>query len=101
MPKATLTSKGQITIPKSIRQRLGLRPGDRLDFTLDGNGVLVVEPLGPDEEPRSLAGFLEDRIQISKPVTIEEMDRAMREYVAEGVMRSLRGSDAADNSDRS
>ena len=32
MPAATLTSKGQLVVPKSIRDRMGLHPGDRLDF---------------------------------------------------------------------
>lgn len=32
MPRAKLTSKGQVTIPKTVRERLGLRPGEELDF---------------------------------------------------------------------
>ena len=32
MTRATLTSKGQITIPKKVREALGLRPGDQVDF---------------------------------------------------------------------
>ena len=37
---ATLTSKGQLTIPKAIRDRLGLKPGDRVDFSQTGEGVV-------------------------------------------------------------
>lgn len=40
MPKTTLTSKGQVTIPKEIRQRLGLKQGDQLNFRFDGAGRL-------------------------------------------------------------
>ena len=45
MPTATLTSKGQLTVPKAIRDQLHLRPGDRLEFTLESNGTLSVSPL--------------------------------------------------------
>jgi antitoxin PrlF len=38
---AKLTSKGQVTVPKEIRRRLGVRTGDRLLFEEDGDGVRV------------------------------------------------------------
>ncbi|MGI8910436.1 MAG: AbrB/MazE/SpoVT family DNA-binding domain-containing protein [Rubrobacteraceae bacterium] len=41
MQKATITSKGQLTIPKQVRDRLGLKPGDRLAFDLDGDDILL------------------------------------------------------------
>lgn len=41
MPAAKLTSKGQITIPKEVREKLGLAPGDRLEF-LEEDGRFVV-----------------------------------------------------------
>jgi AbrB family looped-hinge helix DNA binding protein len=34
----TMTAKGQVTVPKVIRDELGLRPGDRVDFVLDDEG---------------------------------------------------------------
>ncbi len=43
MPSAKLTSKGQITIPKEVREALGLRTGDRLAFRLQQDGTVVVE----------------------------------------------------------
>ena len=43
MPSAKLTSKGQITIPKEVREALGLRTGDRLAFRLHDDGSVAVE----------------------------------------------------------
>ncbi|MDP1982027.1 MAG: type II toxin-antitoxin system PrlF family antitoxin [Sulfuritalea sp.] len=39
---ATLTSKGQTTIPKEIREGLGMKPGDRMTFTLMPDGTVVM-----------------------------------------------------------
>jgi len=39
--QAKVTSKGQITVPREIRRRLGVRPGDKLEFEDNGNGVQV------------------------------------------------------------
>ncbi|MFB6249310.1 MAG: AbrB/MazE/SpoVT family DNA-binding domain-containing protein, partial [Salinibacter sp.] len=41
MPTTTLTSRGQTTIPKSIREALQLRPGDRVEFILEGDQVVL------------------------------------------------------------
>ena len=40
--EATLTSKGQTTIPKAIRDSLGMKTGDRMSFTLMPDGVVVM-----------------------------------------------------------
>lgn len=44
--------KGQVVIPKALRNQLGLEPGDEVVFTLDRSGVLVA----PARSPRSLRG---------------------------------------------
>ena len=38
MPKTKITSKGQVTVPKAVRDKLGLKPGDELDFVEDEHG---------------------------------------------------------------
>ncbi len=42
MADTTLTSKGQVTIPREIRQRLGLVAGDKIAFTLLSDGTVIV-----------------------------------------------------------
>jgi AbrB family looped-hinge helix DNA binding protein len=40
-----LTSKGQVTIPKRLRDHLGLKPGSEVDFALGDNGKIIVSPV--------------------------------------------------------
>ena len=44
MATATMTSKGQLTLPKEVRDRLGLHPGDKLEFIFSADGRLEVKP---------------------------------------------------------
>ena len=39
--QAKITSKGQITIPRTVRDALGVRPGDRVTFESDENGIRI------------------------------------------------------------
>jgi len=73
---STLTSKGQATIPKPIRDHLGLKPGDRIKFFIHPDGSVVLLPKLP---ARALRGMLAHR---GRPVTIEEMDEAIAEGAA-------------------
>jgi antitoxin PrlF len=47
--RSTISEKGQITVPKPLRDRLGIRSGDRLEFT-EGHGGLVIRK-APDKDP--------------------------------------------------
>lgn len=64
--EATVTSKGQITIPKKIRERLGLKPGAKVTFLLrDKQALMILKPNDPLEELENLRGdihFTEDEI---------------------------------------
>jgi AbrB family looped-hinge helix DNA binding protein len=55
--KTTVSEKGQITIPKRLRDRLGLRPGTIIDFE-EANGRLVGSKLGPGDALDRLYGIL-------------------------------------------
>ena len=79
MPTATMTTKGQITIPKEVRERLRLAPGDRVDFVIDDRGVFVLRPAG--RTARELYGFLERRgLRAASPAGI---DAEIADVVAE------------------
>ena len=59
---ATTTSKGQVTIPKEIRDRLGIEEGTELEFVLEDDGTLTVRPKDPPmERLRSVREQLSDR----------------------------------------
>jgi AbrB family looped-hinge helix DNA binding protein len=73
IPTSTLTTKGQITIPKAVREALGLRPGHRVVFRLLEEGGVILEPETVDL--RSLRGCLEPE---RKGVTLDDMERAIR-----------------------
>jgi antitoxin PrlF len=68
---ATLTSKGQTTIPKEIRESLGIKPGDRMTFTLMPDGTVVMRV--KNGSMMRLAGALHKKGR--KPVSIEKMSR--------------------------
>ena len=66
----TLTSKGQVTVPREIRDRLGLKSGDKLAFTLLSDGTLIVR--AKTKRLTDIAGSL---TRPGQPVvTIEDMD---------------------------
>jgi AbrB family looped-hinge helix DNA binding protein len=71
MASATVTSKGQITLPKSVRDRLGIEAGDRLEFIESEQGFLVVPAT---RDIRALKGIVG---RPKKPVTIEDMNSAL------------------------
>jgi AbrB family looped-hinge helix DNA binding protein len=69
--EATLTSKGQTTIPKAIRDSLGMKAGDRMSFTLMPDGVVVVRV--KTKRISDLAGLLYKKGR--KPMPIERLSR--------------------------
>jgi AbrB family looped-hinge helix DNA binding protein len=69
MSFATITSKGQTTIPKDIRDGLGLRPGDKVRFTLLSDGTVVMR--AKRRSIRDLAGALYDPAR--EPIPVDEM----------------------------
>lgn len=82
MPRSKLTSKGQVTVPKSIRDQLDLEPGVTLHFSVDPSGRIVVTPLTLGIE--DLIGILP---KPRKALTSEEIDEVIGEAAVERAMR--------------
>ncbi len=57
--KTKVTSKGQVTIPKELRRRLGIRKGTVLEFRVEG-GVLIAVKLGDRDPVDAVYGLLRD-----------------------------------------
>ncbi len=75
MPTATLTSKGQLVIPKPIRDYLHLHPGDRLDFMVQESGDVLMRPA--IEDVRKLKGVLHQPGR--KPVSLDTLRKVIRQ----------------------
>jgi AbrB family looped-hinge helix DNA binding protein len=77
MPTATVTSKGQITIPAEVRAALGLRAGSRVQFVQLDDGKYEIVPAS--RSVSSLAGFLAPAPRV---LSVEEMDEAVAASLA-------------------
>ena len=74
MPSATVTSKGQLTLPKAIRDLLRLGAGDRVDFIVKDDGTVMLRPATVDV--RELKGLLHRKGL--RPLSVEEMNAIIR-----------------------
>ena len=74
---ATLTSKGQITLPKEIRERLSLDAGAMLDFQILENNTIIARPVKPDA--RRIRGLLKS--PHTTALTVEQMDEAVAKHL--------------------
>ena len=78
MPASSVTSKGQVTIPKQIRDALRIGAGDRVSFIVRQDGVVELRPETVDL--KVLYGMLTHK---GKPVTVQEMNEGIAEVVAQ------------------
>jgi antitoxin PrlF len=77
--EATLTSKGQITLPKSLRDRLHLNTGDRVEFLIAKDGRVELVPISAPVT--RLKGMVP---RPAKAVSIDEMDAAIARRAGRG-----------------
>ncbi len=80
--ESAITSKGQATIPKPIRDHLNLKPGDRVKFFIFPDGRVVMLPVLP---VTALKGMLPSGK--GRPATLEEMDVAIAKGATRGFTR--------------
>lgn len=69
MVHSRLSQRGQTTIPQSVREALSLSPGDRIEYEMRGDGVVIRRDPGPE----SLRGFMRDKIR--RPPAPAEAER--------------------------
>lgn len=84
MTTATITSKGQVTVPVAIRKKLRLHAGSKIDFVENEAGETVIRAKAGDI--RELFGFLKYE---GAPLTIEQMDQAIAKVVVDDFKRSV------------
>jgi len=82
--EAAITTKGQATIPKAIRERLGVKPGDRIKFFVHPDGSVVLLPKRPVSH---LRGIVKSR---HPAVTIADMTEAVAAAAAARAPRRKR-----------
>jgi antitoxin PrlF len=74
MSTSKLSTKGQLVVPKQVRDFLRVRPGDRIDFVIRDDGQVLIRPAVLDI--RDLRGAFATPRRV--PVSLEEMDAAVR-----------------------
>lgn len=74
----SITSKGQVTIPKDIRKALGLKAGDRVEFVADGDKAILFPVQG---DVLNLKGVLKPYFKNKRPLSVVEMREAAKQYI--------------------
>jgi len=85
----SITSKGQLTLPKGIREKLGLVLGSKLDFSIDADGSLRARPLR--RGAADLFGMLHDPDRAAS--TVRQMNEAVGQYLAQDDKRISSSAD--------
>jgi len=81
MAKSTVTSKGQVTIPKEIRISAMIHEGSQIDFQIQNDGSILIIPI--QRHISQLKGIIKSKRK--KPVTIKEMKKAISDGAQEAM----------------
>ena len=77
MALAKITTKGQVTIPKNIRESLHLHTGDKIEIVINNQGEAVIRPISKKVD--DMFGILKRPKQ--KVVSVEEMNEAIKNRI--------------------
>jgi len=88
---ATLTSKGQLTLPKEIRDRLALDAGAILDFQIQADNTITARHVKPDA--RRIRGLLKS--PHAAPLTVLQMDEAVSKHMRDKYGPTVAGRKSA------
>ena len=75
---STMTQKGQVTIPKDVRDVLHLVTGDKVEFIHNDRGEVVIRPV--TRKAAEVAGLL-SKYRKAQPVSVEFMNQAIEEHL--------------------
>ncbi len=70
----TLKPKSEIIVPKSIRRKAGIKPGDKVEFSVSGRVISIIPKLTPEE--------LEDQREMRDPKVREHIRKSNADYLA-------------------
>ena len=86
MPAVKTSSKGQVVIPVEIRKKLGIKPGQMVNLTLEGEKA-VITPL-PEDPIKALRGSLKGKSSLTKALLKERKEERRREEkISSGFLR--------------
>jgi AbrB family looped-hinge helix DNA binding protein len=84
MEATTMTSKGQVTVPKAVRQQLGLRQGTKVTFVVEGDHAVLRPAVPQRAAPKSGFGM----VKVSGPAVPPDFDVAsLLKPAAKGLSR--------------
>jgi AbrB family looped-hinge helix DNA binding protein len=72
---STITSKGQVTIPKNMRETLHLYSGDKVDFIKNKNNEIIIKPL--TKKASEVSGIL-SKYKKTEAVSVEDMNQGIK-----------------------
>ena len=94
LEQSTLTSKGQITLPKAIRQALGVTAGEKLSFEWNGTQVVVRRADTAEHEDPAIKGLL---ALLEKDIAGGRNLEALPSELLEAMESSLEGEHGSDD----
>jgi antitoxin PrlF len=80
---ATITSKGQMTLPKEVREKLGLKSGDRVDVQVRDDGTAVIVP-----RTATLSDLMNCLPKAKRRLSVEAIDAGIAKHLAREDRRS-------------